>query len=75
MQTAPSNGRGKLEKGTRQKASAKFRDSEGDHWLVMFLSNGKTLLLASCNTSSPLISREARTGAQVIDSLKLKSRE
>jgi hypothetical protein len=75
MQTAPSNGRGKLEKGTRQKASAKFRDSEGDHWLVMFLSNGKTLLLATCNTSAPLVSREARTGAQVIDSLKLKSRE
>jgi hypothetical protein len=75
MQTAPSNGRGKLEKGTKQKASARFRDSEGDHWRVMFLSNGKTLLLATCNTSAPLVSREARTGAQVIDSLKLKSRE
>jgi hypothetical protein len=75
MQTAPSNGRGKIEKGTRQKASARFRDPEGDHWLVMFLSNGKTLLLATCNTSAPPVSREARTGAQVLDSLKLKPRE
>ncbi len=75
MQTAPANGRGKLEKGTRQRASARFRDPEGDHWRVMFLSNGKTLLLATCNTSAPLISREARTAAQVLDSLKLKSRE
>jgi hypothetical protein len=75
MQTAPSNGRGKVEKGTRQKASARFRDPEGDHWRVVFLSNGKTLLLATCNTSAPLVSREARTGAQVLDSLKLKSRE
>jgi hypothetical protein len=75
MQTAPSHGRGKVEKGTRQKASAKFRDPEGDHWRVMFLSNGKTLLLATCNTSAPLVSREARTGAEVLESLKLKSRE
>jgi hypothetical protein len=75
MQTAPSNGRGKVEKGTRQKATARFRDPEGDHWQVMFLSNGKTLLLATCNTSTPLVSREAKTGAQVLDSLKLKSRE
>jgi hypothetical protein len=73
MQTAPSNGRGKVEKGTRQKASANFRDPEGDHWRVMFLSNGKTLLLATCNTSAPLVSREARTGAEVLESLKLKS--
>jgi len=75
MQTAPANGRGKVEKGTRQKASARFRDPEGDHWRVMFLSNGKTLLLATCNTSAPLVSREARTGVQVIESLKLKARE
>jgi hypothetical protein len=73
MQTAPSNGRSKVEKGTRQKASANFRDPEGDHWRVMFLSNGKTLLLATCNTSAPLVSREARTGAEVLESLKLKS--
>jgi hypothetical protein len=75
MRTAPANGRSKLEPGTRQRASARFRDPEGDHWRVMFLSNGKTLLLATCNTSAPLISREARTGTQVLDSLKLKPRE
>ncbi len=75
MQTAPSAGRGRVEKGTRHKASARFRDPEGDHWRVVFLSNGKTLLLATCNTSAPLISREARTGAEVLDSLKLKLRE
>ena len=56
--TAPSNGRGKVEKGTKQKASARFRDPEGDNWRVMFLSNGKTLLLATCNTSAPLVSRK-----------------
>ena len=75
LRTAPSNGRGKLEKGTKQRASARFRDPEGDNWRVMFLSNGKTLLLATCNTSAPRVSREARTGAQVLDSLKLKARE
>jgi len=75
LRTAPCNGRNKLEQESRQKASARFRDPEGDHWRVMFLSNGKTLLLATCNTSASLASREARTGAQVLDSLKLKPRE
>jgi hypothetical protein len=73
--TAPSNGRSKIEHASKQKASARFRDPEGDNWRVMFLSNGKTLLLATCNTSAPPLSREARTGIQVLDSLKLKARE
>ncbi len=75
LETAPHNGRTKIEKGTRQQAVARYRDPEGDHWQIMFLTNGKTLLMATCNSSGPLTGREARNGVEVLGSLKLKSRE
>jgi len=75
LQTAPHNGRTRIDKGTRQKASARFRDPDGDNWHVKFVSNGRTLLLATCNTSGPMTSREGKTGIEVLDSLKLKARE
>ena len=41
----------------------------------MFLTNGKTLLMATCNIGGPLTGHEARTGVEVLASLKLKARE
>jgi hypothetical protein len=61
LETAPAVGRVQQIDGQRQRASARFRDAEGDHWLVQFLSNGKTLLLATCHTNRPLTSHEGRT--------------
>jgi len=75
LETAPRNGRTRVAKGTRQKATASYRDPDGDSWQVMFLSNGKTLLMATCNITGQLTGREARTGVQVLESLKLKARE
>ena len=55
-------------------ASARFRDEEGDNWFVRFISNGQTLVLATCHTNRPLTSREGKTGVAVLDSIKLKAR-
>jgi hypothetical protein len=75
LQTAPRNGRTTIEKGSRQQAVARYRDTDGDHWQIMFLTNGKTLLMATCSSSGPLTGREARTGVEVLASLKLKPGE
>jgi hypothetical protein len=50
---------------------ARYKDPEGDHWDVAFVTNGNTLLLATCNTSFPSSHKEAKTGVQVLESLKL----
>lgn len=72
LETAPVNSKVLQPEGTKKNASARFKDAEGDHWLVRFLSNGKTLLLATCHTNRPLTSREGRTGVAVVESIKLK---
>jgi hypothetical protein len=74
LDTAPVAGR--LQKGdsTKQHATARFRDEEGDNWFVRFLSNGQTLLLATCHSNRPLTSREGKTGMAVLESIKLKAR-
>jgi hypothetical protein len=73
LETAPV--RSRLESGgTRRDAGARFRDPEGDNWLVRFLSNGDTLVLATCHSNRPLTSREGKTGAAVLASVKLKAR-
>lgn len=71
LETAPKNGRLKMERGTKQRAVARYKDPEGDHWDVAFVTNGNTLLLATCNTSFPSSHKEAKTGIQVLESLKL----
>lgn len=71
LETAPKNGRLKMERGTHKRAVARYKDPEGDHWDVAFVTNGNTLLLATCNTSFPSSHKEARTGVQVLESLKL----
>jgi len=73
LETAPV--RSRLESGgTRRDAGARFRDPEGDNWLVRFLSNGDTLVLATCHSNRPLNSREGKTGAAVLASVKLKAK-
>jgi hypothetical protein len=71
LETAPKNGRLKAAPGTKKRAVARYKDPEGDHWDVAFVTNGNTLLLATCNTSFPSTHKEAKTGLQVLDSLKL----
>ena len=75
LETAPRSGRITIGKESRQQAIARYRDTEGNNWQIMFLSNGKTLLMATCSSSGPLTGREARTGVEVLASLKLKPRE
>lgn len=74
LDTAPVAGRLQTGESTKKQASARFRDEEGDNWFVRFLSNGETLLLATCHSNRPLTSREGKTGVAVLDSIKLKAR-
>jgi hypothetical protein len=74
LDTAPVAGRLQTGDSSKQRASARFRDEEGDNWFVRFVSNGQTLLLATCHSNRPLTSREGRTGVAVLDSIKLKAR-
>jgi hypothetical protein len=74
LETAPVNGRVQTSSDSKQQARARFRDPEGDNWLVRFISNGETLLLATCHSNLPLTSRDGRTGVAVLDSIKLKAR-
>ena len=74
LDTAPVAGRLQTGDSSKQKASARFRDEEGDNWFVRFISNGQTLLLATCHSNRPLTSREGKTGVAVLDSIQLKAR-
>jgi len=74
LDTAPVAGRLQRGEDSKQQATARFRDEEGDNWLVKFISNGQTLLLATCHTNRPLTSRDGRTGMALLDSIKLKGR-
>jgi hypothetical protein len=74
LDTAPVAGRLQTGDSTKQHATARFRDEEGDNWFVRFLSNGQTLLLATCHSNRPLTSREGKTGVAVLESIKLKAR-
>ncbi len=74
LDTAPVAGRLQTGESTKGQASARFRDEEGDNWFVRFISNGQTLLLATCHSNRPLTSREGKTGVAVLDSIKLKAK-
>jgi hypothetical protein len=73
LDSAPVAGRLQTGDSSKQRASARFRDEEGDNWFVRFISNGQTLLLATCHSNRPLTSREGKTGVAVLDSIKLKA--
>lgn len=72
LETAPHDGRAKIENGTKARATARYKDPDGDNWNVLFLTNGNTLLLGTCNSSLPATNKEAKTGLSVLDSLTLK---
>jgi hypothetical protein len=74
LETAPVVGKVHPGDSNRKHSSARFRDEEGDNWSVRFLSNGQTLVLATCHSNRPMTSREGRTGVAVLDSIKLKAR-
>lgn len=74
LETAQVAGRLQTENGGKQQASARFRDEEGDNWFVRFISNGETLLLATCHSNRPLTTRDGKTGVAVLDSIRLKAR-
>ena len=74
LDTAPVAGRLQTGDSSKQQASARFRDEEGDNWFVRFISNGQTLLLATCHSNRPLTSRDGKTGVAVLNSIKLKAR-
>jgi len=74
LQTAPKDGRLQRDRGTRQRASARYKDSDGDHWEVTFVTDGATLLLATCNTSFRMANKEARTGFQVLESIRISKK-
>lgn len=72
LETAPKNGNLKRAAGTRLRCGARYKDPEGDTWNVAFVANGQTLLLATCNSSLPPAHKEAKTGLQVLESIRLK---
>ncbi|HEU5402056.1 MAG TPA: hypothetical protein VFU86_11910 [Terriglobales bacterium] len=74
LETAPENSRMKRDRGTKQRARARYKDGEGDHWEVAFVTDGATLLLATCNTSFPTTNKEAKTGFQVLDSVTIRKK-
>ncbi len=71
LETAPKNGRLQRDRGTKHRATARYKDTEGDHWEVAFVTDGATLLLATCNTTFPTTNKEARTGFQVLESVTI----
>lgn len=72
--TAPANSRLQRDRGTKQRATARYKDSDGDHWEVAFVTDGATLLLATCNTSFPTANKEAKTGFQVLESVTIRKK-
>ena len=74
LRTAPVKGRPTIEKIGRGRAVSRFRDVEGEHWQVEFLTDGETLLLATMNSSLSARSQEARVGSQVLATLNLKAK-
>ncbi|HEX8925244.1 MAG TPA: hypothetical protein VF786_05600 [Terriglobales bacterium] len=74
LETAPHEGRISVLEQSKARASARFRDGEGNNWQVVFVSNGHLLLLATCSTPGPLTSKEGRTAVGVLDSLRMKKK-
>ncbi len=74
LQTAATNGRRALEVSSKARTVARFKDAEKASWQVEFFTDGQTLLLATLNTSEAPRSPEARTGAAVLASIKLRKK-
>ncbi len=75
LEAAPHKGGFQQDTQSKGRAAARFKDPEGNSWGVVFLTNGKTLLLATCSSNGPLTSKEGRVGVWVLNSLYLKPKE
>jgi len=69
LSNAQIAGRAKVEEVGKSRAEARYKDPDGDHWVLSFLTNGKRMLLATCNTSMPSRHEEATSGVRVIQSI------
>jgi hypothetical protein len=74
LETAPKNARLRRDRGTKQRARARYKDPDGDHWEVAFVTDGATLLLATCSTSFTSTNKEAKTGFQVLESVTIRKK-
>lgn len=74
LERLETKGKAKIANGSKQRAGVRYRDVDGNTWELMFLSNGNTLLMATCSTTGPTTSKEAKLGVQVLNSLKLKTK-
>jgi hypothetical protein len=74
LETVPKNSRLQRDHGTKQRAIARYKDPDGDYWQVAFVTDGATLLLATCNTSFSTTNKEAKTGLQVLDSVTIRKK-
>ena len=69
LHNAQIAGRARIEETGRMRAEARYKDPDGDNWILSFLTNGKRMLLATCNTSLPTKHEEASSGVRVIQSI------
>ncbi len=74
LQSASMKGRPDAGNSNRSRAQSRFRDGEGDHWQIVVLTNGETLLLATLNTSLPPRSQEPRVGAEILATIMINGR-
>lgn len=74
LSNAQIAGRATIKEIGKLRAEARYRDPDGDHWVLSFLTNGKRMLLATCNTNLPSRNEEATTGVEVIQSISFGKR-
>jgi len=72
LANAPHQSRIQRNGASKSSAAARYRDPDGHNWIVQFMTNGSTLLLAELSTSKPLNGREAKLGMGVLESVALK---
>ncbi len=74
LRTALGERRATTETRGRSRAVSRYRDVEGDHWQVEFLTDGNTLLLATMNSTQPARSDEVSIGAAILRTLRLQKK-
>ena len=74
LQSASMKGRADAGKSGPSRAQSRFRDPDGDHWQIVVLTNGDTLLLATLNSSLPPRSQEPRVGAEILATITINGK-
>ncbi len=72
LDTAPVAGRLQTGDSSKQRASARFRDEEGDNWFVRFISNGANAIAGDLplQSSSDLARRQDRSRGSGLDQVE-----